>query len=290
MTNENSITPEVTSTEGASITFVDESAASKPFSDEQQAFLDNAANPTEEKLIFGKYKSMEEAEKAHKSLESGFHEKNQTNSDLPSDPQEDPVSDYVDLDGDEDEVSATEPDEALNKLTEVEYEEGTPEHNIQTVVNDYLETGEMTPELEQNFKDIGIPKELAERHRELMDYQQENQASEMFNLVGGQEKYQEIAAWADTNMPQREQDAFNEVMESGHIENIKSAILNLSARYSQVNNTPNHSNLIKADAVSSSHLGYESQAQMIADMSDPRYETDEAYRAKIYAKVERSNL
>lgn len=46
MTNENSITPEVTSTEGASITFTDESAASKPFSDEQQAFLDNAANPT----------------------------------------------------------------------------------------------------------------------------------------------------------------------------------------------------------------------------------------------------
>lgn len=290
MTIENSITPEVGDNSGASITFVEESAASKPFSDEQQAFLDEQANPTEDTgLIFGKYKTMEEAEKAHKSLETGFHDSNQSNSDLPSEPRTEPVSDDNNIVTEELLEDSEESDEALNKLTEVEYDEGTPEHNIQSVVNDYLETGEMSAELEQNFKDIGIPKELAERHRELMEYKNTNVANDMFGLVGGKENYAAMSQWAESNMSQGEQDNFNSIMETGHIENIQSAIKNLDARYKQSNNQP-HSNLIKADAISSSSAGYESQAQMIADMSDPRYDNDEAYRAKVYAKVERSNL
>ena len=48
--------------------------------------------------------------------------------------------------------------------------------------------------------------------------------------------------------------------------------------------------MVKADAISNSNPGYESQAQMLADMQDPRYTKDEAYRKKVYAKANKSNF
>ena len=80
-------------------------------------------------------------------------------------------------------------------------------------------------------------------------------------------------------------------MEAGNVDAIKSAIQGLAARYEVANQSSQPtSNMIKADAISQSSGGYESQAQMLADMNDPRYTNDEAYRAKVYAKVNKSNF
>ena len=35
---------------------------------------------------------------------------------------------------------------------------------------------------------------------------------------------------------------------------------------------------------------FRSQAEVVAAMSDPRYERDEAYRQDVYDKLERSNI
>ena len=37
-------------------------------------------------------------------------------------------------------------------------------------------------------------------------------------------------------------------------------------------------------------VGFRSQAEVVAAMQDPRYDKDEAYRADVFAKLERSNL
>jgi hypothetical protein len=67
------------------------------------------------------------------------------------------------------------------------------------------------------------------------------------------------------------------------------AIKNLDARM-RAETKSRQSNLIKADAIAQTEGGYESHAQMIEDMADPRYKKDPAYRAAVARKASRSKF
>ena len=295
MTEEKSnLTPVVEEqTTSASIMFEDEGSKPMPFSPEQQAFLDGENAKPEEKLIFGKYKSMEEAEKAHKALETGFHEtKQEDNTSLPSDEQKEGSEDKKDAwEGEKDYMldKVKEGDFDIKDLGQ--YEEGSQRYKIQHAINDWQESGEITPELKENFDKIGVTEELLNHYRGLVESKAQSDANAMMDAVGGADKYGEMSKWAEEGLTDAEQTVFNDTMESNNVDAIKSAIQGLAARYEVANKTSQPtSNMIKADAISQSSGGYESQAQMLADMNDPRYTNDEAYRSKVYAKVAKSNF
>jgi hypothetical protein len=48
--------------------------------------------------------------------------------------------------------------------------------------------------------------------------------------------------------------------------------------------------LVQGKAPSESKKGFTSQAEVVAAMSDPRYDRDPAYRQEIMAKLENSNV
>jgi hypothetical protein len=48
--------------------------------------------------------------------------------------------------------------------------------------------------------------------------------------------------------------------------------------------------LLTGKAASSTKDTFRSQAEVVRAMSDPRYDTDPAYRQDVFAKLERSNL
>ena len=48
--------------------------------------------------------------------------------------------------------------------------------------------------------------------------------------------------------------------------------------------------MLQGKAASSSGDVFRSQAELVAAMGDPRYETDPAYRADVVAKLEQSDL
>ena len=91
--------------------------------------------------------------------------------------------------------------------------------------------------------------------------------------------------WANTNLQQGEAEAYNK-----QIDNLDAtsqlAVAGLYARYQQSEGAM--PSLMSGDTNVSIQPRYESLAQITSAMSDPRYETDPAYRAQVAGRLSNS--
>jgi hypothetical protein len=81
---------------------------------------------------------------------------------------------------------------------------------------------------------------------------------------------------------------FDAVMESGDPNAAFWAIRSLAMQYADVNGY--EGNRISGKAPTSGGNQFRSQAELVQAMSDPRYESDDAYRTDVMTKLENSNL
>jgi len=106
--------------------------------------------------------------------------------------------------------------------------------------------------------------------------------------AGGAEQYDRMISWAQDNLTQQESDMFDAVMEQGNALAAFFAVRALAFTYE--NAVGVDGDLVQGKAPRRSSSQYRSQAEVVAAISDPRYETDPAYRADVTAKLERSNV
>jgi hypothetical protein len=105
---------------------------------------------------------------------------------------------------------------------------------------------------------------------------------------GGADKYGEMVAWAKVNMTTAQIDAYNASVGSGNKDQAKLAVAGLGASFkAAVGSEPNLQGGRVNGAVSDV---FESLAQMKTAMASPEYKSDPAYRAKVQAKLGRSNI
>lgn len=107
-------------------------------------------------------------------------------------------------------------------------------------------------------------------------------------LAGGEEQYQQMLSWAGDNLSEEEIDMYDSVMDSGDPAACFFAIQALMARYGEGTGVDGEL-LTGSDPVSTAE-GFRSQQELVAAMSDPRYENDPAYRADVINKLENSDL
>jgi hypothetical protein len=108
-------------------------------------------------------------------------------------------------------------------------------------------------------------------------------------VPGGAERYSEMMEWAKVNLTPAEIAAYNKAMDSGDLAQAKLAAAGVGVRFTAAVGTEPNLVAGRTSAAASADV-YESMAQVTADMKDPRYEKDPAFRAKVQAKVGRSNL
>ena len=230
----------------------------------------------QEQLLAGKYKSTEDLEAAYLSLQKKLG-------------QEEDEVDYESTDeGYEEEEGSDEEilDEApavslINEASEEYYaNEGTlseetiekfSEMSSQDLVNAYLEIQANNPQANPQ----GI---------EMSDAQ----VNSVMNAAGGEAQYNRIVEWAASNLDNRSIDAFDSVVDSGNPAAINIAFAGLKSRYEDANGYEGR--MLQGKAASSGGDLYRSQAELVAAMSDPRYDTDPAYRADVIEKLELSDL
>ena len=82
-------------------------------------------------------------------------------------------------------------------------------------------------------------------------------------------------------------DAFNSVVNNGEALAIQMAVAGLKAEYEAQEGYEGRMLTGKAARTTDA---FRSQAEVVAAMSDPRYDRDEAYRQDVYDKLERSNV
>jgi|TARA_R100000084_G_scaffold12263_1_gene4219 transposase-like protein len=116
----------------------------------------------------------------------------------------------------------------------------------------------------------------------------EEQTNALYGIVGGQEQYGQLTSWASQNLSQQEVAMFDAVMETGDPNAAFWAIRSLAMQYADANGY--EGKRISGKAPTSGGNQFRSQAELVQAMSDPRYENDDAYRADVMAKLERSEL
>ena len=95
------------------------------------------------------------------------------------------------------------------------------------------------------------------------------------NAAGGEANYNSIIEWAASNLDNRSIDAFDAVVDSGNPAAINIAFAGLQAQYNDANGYEGR--MLQGKAPSSSGDVFRSQAELVAAMGDPRYDTDPAY-------------
>ncbi len=107
--------------------------------------------------------------------------------------------------------------------------------------------------------------------------------------LGGAEKFAEVLEWAKTGVSEAEGRAFNSAMDRATtIEEKQLVAAGLHAKYVSANGSA--PNLVRVPSAQANTEAYVSRAQLTADMRDPRYKSDPAFRARVASKLERSEV
>ena len=232
----------------------------------------------QEQLLAGKYSSAEELESAYLSLQKKL---GQTEEDEEYDYEENDEG-YAEEEESDEEVFDDAPAVSLiNEASEEYYAnegqlseetiERFSEMSSQDLVNAYLEIQASNPQAPQQAIEMS-----------------EAQVNSVQNSAGGEANYNRIVEWAASNLPDNQIDAFDSVVDSGNPAAIGIAFQGLQSAYNDANGYEGR--MIQGKAPSSSGQIFRSQAELVAAMGDPRYDTDEAYRNDILARLDNSDL
>ena len=196
---------------------------------------------------------------------------------------------------DDDEVEDTTLDE-----DEVEYDEATVAGiELITEASDeyYANEGQVSAETMQKFQEMSST-DLVNAYMAIQEnnpnqdggYSPDLTDAEMnsvYNSAGGEAEYNRLTAWAADNVPESKLDAFNDIIDRGNATAIQIAVAGLRSEYEAQEGYEGR--MLQGRAARAVN-GFRSQAEVVQAMSDPRYDSDPAYRQDVYDKLERSNV
>ena len=240
------------------------------FNEAEEEALEIAEELSQEEaaLYAGKYENAEQLEQAYLELQKK----------LGSD-DDDVEVDTLDEDEDQSELS---PGVELIANASAEYYENDGSLSEETM----QAFGEMSSqELVQAFMDIqeANPGFQNTDSPDLTDAE----INTIYNSAGGEDAYNQLTSWASQNISEDKMDAFNSVVNNGEPLAIQMAVAGLKAEYEAQEGYEGRMLTGKAARTTDA---FRSQAEVVAAMSDPRYDRDEAYRQDVYDKLERSNV
>ena len=228
----------------------------------------------QEGLLAGKYKNAEDLEQAYLSLQKKLGQDEE---------YEEGDEGYEEEEEGDEEVSPNAPAVSLINEASGEY---------------YANDGQLSEETISRFSEMSsqdLVNAYVEMHENGQVGQQQQavelsdaQVNSVMNAAGGESNYNQVVEWAASNLNDRQIDAFDSVVDSGNPAAIGIAFQGLQSAYNEANGYEGR--MLQGKAPSSSGEIYRSQAELVAAMGDPRYDTDPAYRADVIQKLEQSDL
>ena len=273
-----------------------EAIAAAEARDAENLELGEQMSQDQQDLLAGKYKNAEELEKAYMELQQRFS-KGETPDPEPADDVEESneSSDYERYD-EEGTVNYDAVKEAYgDNLANVFQESGIDPWEM----NDhfYQNDGTLTEEMYDRLNEAGFSDEVIDAYlgglRGQLGYVEEapvlnsSEINEIKNLAGGEEGYEQVVQWASENLSQTDIEAFDEVINTGNKAAVRFAVKALVSQFEDA--MGRDSDLVTGKATTKG-APYRSMAEVVRDMQDPRYESDEAYRMDVMQKLERSNI
>lgn len=183
-----------------------------------------------------------------------------------------------------DEVSSQENEEFMDEAERYVESKGL---DFGALSAEYAREGELSEGSYQALQDAGIPKTFVDDFINGQQARSELIQQQVYNLVGGQDTYDNMTTWAKENLSPEEVKVYNANVDLNNIETAKFAVNSLHARYQMANGSA--PNLIQGQPTNATS-SYNSMAQVTADMKDPRYQDDPSFRKQVHDKLANSNV
>lgn len=164
--------------------------------------------------------------------------------------------------------------------------DGTPISRAQA---HYAEHQALSDELYAELDAGGISREMVDNYIAGGEASTAKYESSVHNLTGGADSYAAMTKWAGESLTAAETDAFNAVVGEGDLAKTTLAVRGLMTQYTAARGSV--PNLVEdgGNANANTIAGYQSNAEMRTDMSNPRYATDPAFRDSVARRLAASH-
>lgn len=153
---------------------------------------------------------------------------------------------------------------------------------------EYGNNGELSAESLASLEKAGYPKAMVDAYIAGMEAQANAFVSSVKAMAGGEEGWAQVAQFIQSQGDATAK-AFNSLIEAGDLGQIQLAVNGLKAQMATTFGTANPT-LMGGPAQAQGQQGYQSHAEMMADMKDTRYQKDPAFTQQVYMKINNSNL
>ena len=245
----------------------------------------------QDKMLAGKYKSVEDLEAAYNELQKKLGDK-------PTETAEDtaePATEYQ-FYTDDGSVNYDTANEVYGeKLGNTFKENGIDPFEM----NEYFDknNGTLSDEMYDKLGEAGLSRPMVEAYlkglRNELGYPQdaepvlsESEVDEVKSIAGGSEGYDALMDWAGENLSKEDAKNYDDVLATANKSAIKFAVKALMGQYED--SQGRDSRIVTGKE--SSTENYRSMAEVVRDMNKPEYQTDEAFRDDVLRKLSASNL
>jgi hypothetical protein len=164
--------------------------------------------------------------------------------------------------------------------------------DLSTVSKEYADAGGLSDDTYTKLADAGYPKEMVDIYIEGLTNRLNVTTNAAYEITGGADGYGEMIDWAIANLDADEQNAFDRAVNSNNKATVVMAVKGLKATMDAA---------VKANASEepeeqigkggkSNATTYETMDDYMADLDDPKYDTNESFRRAVMAKLDRSNI
>lgn len=152
--------------------------------------------------------------------------------------------------------------------------------------SEFAENGSLSEDSYNQLASQGLSKDLVDSYIEGQSAIADGHVSQIKSAAGGDADYSKLTEWAAKSLQDNELNTFNNIVENGTVEEAMMAVSGLKARYDNSVGVP--PNLLQGQQAAPTSA-YQSTAEIVAAINDPRYQVDTAYRKGVEEKIKRSN-
>jgi hypothetical protein len=156
-------------------------------------------------------------------------------------------------------------------------DDGQP-NALEQFAKEYEDNGQLGDASYDKLEKMGISREMVDLYISGLQSAQDRESKAVYDIVGGQEQFEKMAAWVGTNLAEGEVNTLNEMLVQGG-ESAKMAAQLIKTRYDQVNGR--EASLIQGNVASTSKSTFQSYHELMQAMNDPRYQSDPAYQKQV---------
>ena len=246
--------------------------------DEQDSLqVGEAMVEAQDELLAGKYKDAQELEKAYVELQKKLGDKGTEDSSETGDSDN---NEEVESRENREEEKETEIDTSKDGILDDLWNQSQSEYTKETLEElsklDAVDIADMHLRYREQVEQR-IPPDITEQ-----------QVTELKNVAGGEQQYGDMLQWAKDTLNPQEIQMFDAVMERGDPLAAFFAVRSLAYRYQD--SQGREGTMVTGTAPRGDGSQFNSQAEVVEAMSDPRYDRDPAFRQKIMKKLERSDI